>query len=120
MTLQVTLTNSMLKAPSQYMLTFAPTYYDIDYLILDFGSAFSLSVGNTYPCYIATLTTSSQMICTVTNSTLIRATLNPVASFASLFGFASNYTLVITGLTNPSQRTATLNLSSYYLPGSQL
>lgn len=120
MTLQVTLTNNMLKTASQYMISFIPTYYAIDYLSLNFDSAFSLSVGNTYPCYIAMLTTSSQMACTVTTSTQIKATLNPAASFTSLLGFASSYTLVITGLTNPSQRTATLTLSSYYLPSSQL
>jgi hypothetical protein len=119
-TLQVTLTSYMLKTAANYLITFTPTYYAIDYLILDFGAAFSFSIGTNYPCYMAMITTSSQMVCTSTTSTQITATLSPAGSFASLLGFASSYTLVITGLTNPSQRTASLTLSSYYLPSNQL
>jgi hypothetical protein len=117
----VTLTSYTLKAASDYLITFVPTYHGIYYIIADFGSAFSFTVSTIYPCYLSTLTNSAQMICTAISATQIQATLtNTSASFASFIGFASNYTLIMTSLTNPSQVNATITISTYYLPANML
>lgn len=61
------------------------------------------------------------MICTAQTTTQLQVTLaNPASSFVSYLGYATSYNLVIVGLTNPSQLTATVQLATYYLPSTQL
>lgn len=56
------------------------------------------------------------MICTAISTFQIKVTLtNTSALFTSYFGYASNYSLVIINFTNPSQVSATIQLSTYYL-----
>lgn len=116
-----TLSSYLLRDVADYTLTFSPTYYIINYLLVILGSAFTLTPAATYSCYLATLATSSQMVCTAQSTTQLQVTLsNSSASFSSYLGYAANYSLVIIGLTNPSQLTATVQLATYYLPGTQL
>jgi hypothetical protein len=115
LTLQnVILTNYLLKGSADYLITFVPTYYGINYMVVDFGSGFAFTVGTVFPCYLSTLTNSSQMLCTATAATQITASLtNASNTFATLLGFAANYTLVINALTNPSQINTSVSISSY-------
>ena len=121
LSLTLTLSSYLLRSVADYTLTFSPTYYGINYLLVNLGSAFALTPAATYTCYLATLTTSSQVVCTAQSTTQLHVALsNPSASFSSYLGYATNYNLVIIGLTNPSQLTATVQLATYYLPGTQL
>lgn len=102
MNISVSLTNTKLKGLSDYIINFSPTYYDIYELIVTFSS-FSLTISTTYSCYFSTLTTVNQTVCTAISSTQIKVTLtNTSSSMATILGFASNYTIVIIDLTNPS------------------
>lgn len=115
LTLQnVILTNYLLRGSANYLITFIPTYYGINYMVVDFGIGFAFTVGAVCPCYLSTLTNSSQMACAATAATQITVSLtNSSNTFASLLGFAANYTLVINGLTNPSQISTAISISSY-------
>lgn len=120
MTISVSLTSYKLKGLSNYIVTFAPTYYDIYELIVAFSS-FSLVNSTTYTCYLSTLTTNNQTVCTAISSTQIKVTLtNTSSSFASLLGFATNYTLVIIDLTNPSSISTGVKVASNYLSSQEL
>ena len=120
MTISVTLTSKKLKGLSDYIITFVPTYYDIYELIITFSS-FSLTNSTTYSCYISVLTTSNQTVCTVISSTQIKVTLtNTSSSMATILGFASNYTVVLINLTNPSSINAGITVASNYLSSQEL
>lgn len=121
LSLTPTLSSYLLRSVADYTLTFSPTYHGIYYMLVNLGSAYALTPAATYTCYLATLTTSTQMVCTAQSTTQLQVTLaNPSNSFSSYLGYATNYNLVIIGLTNPSQLTATVQLATYYLPSTQL
>lgn len=115
------LTETLMKSKSDYSITFAPTYYQSNYFLLDFCTGFTLTVNQVYECYLNLAQPSSGMNCTATSATQIKVSLtNSSANFNNVFGYESNYTLVIVGITNPSQTSCSLTMHSYMLPANEL
>lgn len=98
---------------TDYSTTLQLHYPNVDHFLLDFCPQFGLTPAQTYPCYISSTVPSTGLTCTAANTTQLKVQLTNGSSFSSNLQTNTNYTLTVTGLTNPSQSSCWLKVSSY-------